>query len=83
MEWRGTAPQTFLAVILLGYLWLIGTHMETAYPETLIESYSMPLTRMGLLGLVLLTAAWSPTAGILAALAFVCLGADVTLFTKF
>jgi hypothetical protein len=75
--------RTALIVSLLVYLWFIGTHMESAYPETLIESYAMPLTRMGLLGLTLITAAWSPTAGILAALAFVCLGADVTLFTKF
>jgi hypothetical protein len=75
-------PEFALSVVLIIYLWCIGTLLESPYPETLVESYATPLTRLGLLGLVLITAAWSPTAGILAALAFVCLGTDVILFTR-
>lgn len=56
--------------------------MEEPYPETLIESYAMPLTRMGLLALVVIAAAWSPTVGVLSALAFACLGMDVLLLTR-
>ena len=79
---RAYMPQIGLSILLLAYLWSIGIHMETAYPETLIEAYAIPLTRIGLIGLILIAGAWSPTVGTLAALAFVCLGADVTLFTK-
>jgi glucosamine--fructose-6-phosphate aminotransferase (isomerizing) len=35
-----------------------------------------------LLGLVILAAVWSPTVGIMAAFAFVCLGADVLFLTR-
>lgn len=77
-----TLSRTVLAAALVAYLWLIGTRMEEPYPETLIESYAMPLTRMGLLALVVIAAAWSPTVGVLSALAFACLGMDVLLLTR-
>lgn len=70
-----------VAVFLGVWLWNVGTHLETPYPEQLIELYALPLTRIFLLILVLAAAAWCPTVGVLAALAYVCLGADVIFFT--
>jgi hypothetical protein len=66
------------------FLWnaLVATRLETPYPETLVEIYALPLTRILLLGLVILAAVWSPTVGIMAAFAFVCLGADVIFLTR-
>ena len=61
---------------------MVSTHLETPYPELLIELYAMPITRIFLLALVLLTATWCPKAGIMIALAYVCLGADVIFFTQ-
>ena len=70
-----------VSVILAVWLWNVGTHLETPYPESLIELYALPLTRIFLLLLVLASAVWCPTVGVLAALAYVCLGADVIFFT--
>lgn len=70
-----------MTVALATWLLLIGTRIETPYPEGLVEAYAMPLTRLSLLLLVLLAAAWCPTVGILAAFSYVTLGADVLFFT--
>ncbi len=70
-----------LAVALAAWLLLVGTHLETPYPEPLVEAYALPITRIALLILVLLAGYWCPTVGILAALSYVTLGADVLFFT--
>ena len=70
-----------VAATLFFWLWFVGFHMETPYPPALIEAYALPLTRILLLLLVLTSAIWCPTVGILAALSYVCLGADVIFFT--
>jgi hypothetical protein len=70
-----------IAIALAAWLLFIGTHIETPYPEPLVEAYALPITRVALLLLVLLAAAWCPTVGILAALSYVTLGADVLFFT--
>jgi hypothetical protein len=70
-----------VAIGLAAWLWNVGFRLENAYPASLIELYALPLTRIFLLILVLLSAAWCPTVGILAALAYVTLGADVIFFT--
>jgi hypothetical protein len=70
-----------IAGFLLLYNWLIATHLETPYPTALVEIYSVPLSRLLLVGLVLLSASWCPTVGILSALAYICLAADVVSFT--
>lgn len=70
-----------IAITLAVWLWTVGFRLENAYPATLIELYALPLTRIFLLVLVLISAAWCPTVGILAALAYVTLGADVIFFT--
>jgi len=72
-----------LAVSIFLGIWLIlvGFHLETPYPAALVEAYAVPLTRIFLLAFVLLSAHWCPTVGILAALSYVCLGADVIFFT--
>jgi len=72
----------FIAIILILWNWTTATHLETPYPDLLIELYALPITRIFLLVLVLLAASWSPTIGVLAALAYVCLGADVIFFTQ-
>lgn len=66
------------------FLWCLfyATHLETEYPPTLVDAYALPLTRVFLLILVILAAAWCPTVGILAALAYICLGADVLFLTR-
>lgn len=73
-----------LTIILCFFLWnvLVSSHIETAYPESLVEIYALPFTRLLLLGLVILSAIWSPTVGLMAAFAFVCLGADVIFLTR-
>ena len=76
--------QMRIGMVFLFFLWnvLIATRLETPYPETLVEAYALPATRLLLLGLVILAAVWSPTVGIMAAFAFVCLGADVLFLTR-
>lgn len=73
-----------IGMVFLFFLWnvLIATRLETPYPETLVEAYALPATRVLMLGLVILAAVWSPTVGIMAAFAFVCLGADVLFLTR-
>ena len=71
-----------IAAFLAIWLFVVGTKLETPYPEDLVEAYALPLTRFALLALVLLSAYWCPTVGILAALTYVCLGADVISFTN-
>ena len=73
-----------IGMVLCFFLWnvLVSTRLETPYPETLVEVYALPLTRILLMGLVILSAIWSPTVGIMAAFAFVCLGADVMFLTQ-
>jgi hypothetical protein len=73
-----------IGMVFLFFLWnvLIATRLETPYPETLVEAYALPASRILLLGLVILAAVWSPTVGIMAAFAFVCLGADVLFLTR-
>jgi hypothetical protein len=70
-----------VAATLIIWLWMVGTRIETPYPEILVDMYALPLTRVMLLVLVLAAASWCPTVGILAAMAYVCLGADVIFFT--
>jgi hypothetical protein len=76
--------QMRIGMVFLFFLWnvLIATRLETPYPETLVEAYALPASRILLLGLVILAAVWSPTVGIMAAFAFVCLGADVLFLTR-
>jgi hypothetical protein len=71
-----------MAFILILWNWLIASHLETPYPPALVELYSIPLTRIFLLGLVLFSAHWCPTVGLLTGFAFVCLGADVIFFSQ-
>lgn len=71
-----------MTVLLASWLLLVGTHLETPYPAPLVEAYALPITRLALLSLVLLAAFWCPTVGILAAFAYVALGADVLFFTQ-
>lgn len=73
-----------IGIILGLFLWnvLVSTRLETPYPESLVEVYALPFTRILLLTLVILSAVWCPTVGIMAALAFVCLGADVIFLTR-
>lgn len=83
-EGGGLDNQMRIGMVFLFFLWnvLIATRLETPYPETLVEAYALPASRILLLGLVILAAVWSPTVGIMAAFAFVCLGADVLFLTR-
>jgi hypothetical protein len=74
--------RAILALLLAFYNWQVGTHIETPYPANLVELYSVPLSRLLLLGLVLLSAHWCPSVGIMASLAYICLAVDVTTFTS-
>ena len=71
-----------VGVMLLLWNVLVSTHLETPYPSLLVELFAIPLTRLILLGLVILSAMWCPTVGILAALAYISLGADTVFFTQ-
>jgi hypothetical protein len=83
-EGGGLDNQMRIGMVFLFFLWnvLIATRLETPYPESLVEAYALPASRILLLGLVILAAIWSPTVGIMAAFAFVCLGADVLFLTR-
>ena len=70
------------AILLLVWNVFVSTHLETSYPSLLIELFAIPLTRFFLLGLVILSAMWCPTVGIMAALAYISLGADTVFFTS-
>lgn len=71
------------AVLLLVFWnWTIATSIQTPYPKTLVEAYSLPLTRILLLLFVVFSAMWCPSVGILAAFAYIALGADVLFFTN-
>lgn len=76
------ALRVTLAIMLLIWNVLVSTHIETKYPSSLIEAYATPFTRLFLLGLVLLSATWCPSVGIMAALAYITLGADTIFFTS-
>jgi hypothetical protein len=69
-----------MAVLLFIFNALIATNLETPFPNLLVDAYSIPLTRIALLVLVLLSAYWCPSVGIMAALAYVSLGSDVLFF---
>ena len=69
-----------LVLLLVLWTWQVGTHLETPYPETLVELYATPSSRIALLLFILLTASWNPYVGIFAALAFIFLGADISVF---
>ena len=71
-----------IAILLALYNWQVGTHIETPYPTNLVEMYSVPLSRLLLLGFVLLSAYWCPSVGIMASLAYICLAVDVITFTS-
>ena len=77
-----TIVNATIIVILIFWNWIVASHLETPYPELLIELYAVPITRIVLLALVLLAAVWCPVVGVLTALAYVCLGADVIFFTQ-
>jgi hypothetical protein len=73
-----------LGLLVLLSLWnvLVATRMETPYPETMVELYALPFTRLLLLLVVIGLSMWDAQITILAALAFICLGADVIFLTK-
>lgn len=73
-----------MAATLVLILWNItlATSLETPYPLWLVELYALPLTRLFLLTLVILSAMWCPTVGVLAAFSYITLGADVLTTTK-
>ena len=73
-----------LAALIVLAFWnvLVATRMETPYPEVLVELYALPATRLLLLGLLLALSFWCPTVTVVAALAYICLGADVIFLTK-
>ncbi len=70
-----------VAVLVL-WNWHIGTSLQEPYPKPLVDAYSIPLTRFALLSFVVLAAMWCPSVGILAAFAYVALGADVMFLTS-
>ena len=81
-----SAQDKFLRLAAVAMLvlwnWHIATSLSEPYPKTLIDAYSIPLTRFALLAFVLLTAMWCPSVGIMAAFAYIALGADTMFFTS-
>jgi len=73
-----------LGLVVVLSLWnvLVATRMETPYPETMVELYALPFTRLLMLLVVIGLSMWDAQIAILAALAFICLGADVIFLTK-
>lgn len=71
-----------VAFVLLGWIAVEGLSLEKPYPGGLVELYAFPLTRLLLLLFVLLSAVWCPRVGIMAALAFIMLSADLNFFLR-
>lgn len=71
------AMKFLITASLFAWVWLIGSHMKTPYPSALVDAYALPLTRFIGLAFVLVLVNWCPSAGILAAMAYIFLGADV------
>ena len=71
-----------VAIVISAWLLFTGLSIETPYPQNLVDGYALPLTRIILLTIVILSGAWCPTVGVLLALSYVSLGSDVLLFTK-
>lgn len=73
-----------LGITFILLLWnvFVSTNLETPYPSFLVDMYAIPITRLFLLATVLLTILWCPSAGIMAAFAYICLGSDVLTTTK-
>lgn len=69
-------------LLLLLFNVFISTHLKTPFPESLVEAYGIPITRLFLLILVIVSAIWCPTVGIMAAFAYICLASDVLITTK-
>jgi hypothetical protein len=69
-----------LVLLLVLWTWQVGAHLETPYPETLVELYATPTSRVGLLLFILAAAYWNPYVGIFAGLSFVFLAADMSVF---
>ena len=76
------ALRLFASVFLFLWNWVFATHLTTEYPPALVDIYALPFTRLFLLAFVLAAASWCPTVGILAALAYILLGADTLFLTK-
>jgi hypothetical protein len=74
--------RVLVVTVLVGWLLFTGMLLENPYPQSLVDGYALPITRILLLALVLLSAAWCPTVGVIMALSYVSLGADVLVFTK-
>jgi hypothetical protein len=81
-----SAQDKFLRLLAVAILvlwnWHIGTSLTEPYPKPLVDAYSIPLTRFALLAFVVLSALWCPSVGIMAAFAYVALGADTMFFTN-
>jgi hypothetical protein len=82
MEPSDKVVRLSMTVLLFIFNVLIGTSIETPFPNLLVEAYAIPLTRIALLILVLLSAYWCPSVGIMAAFAYISLGSDVLFFTN-
>jgi hypothetical protein len=71
-----------VAVVLLLWSATEGLPLEKPYPAGLIHLYAFPLTRLLLLLFVGLSAIWCPRVGIMAAVAYILLAADLNFFLR-
>lgn len=73
-----------IAIALALLLWSAteGLTLDKPYPPGLLELYSYPITRLLLLLFVALSAIWCPRVGIMAAVAYIVLAADLNFFLR-
>lgn len=71
-----------VSLVLLAWVAFQGMTLEAPYPHGIVELYAFPLTRLLLLLFVLLSAIWCPRVGIMAAVAYVMLSADLNFFLR-
>lgn len=71
-----------VAIGLLLWTTFEGLPLDKPYPPGLLHMYAFPLTRLLLLLFVALSAIWCPRVGIMAAVAYIVLAADLNFFLR-
>jgi fumarate reductase subunit D len=73
-----------LSAVILLFVWALmeGSVLDRPYPHSLVELYSIPFTRLLLLVILVLSAIWCPTVGILAATSYILLASDLNFFLR-
>jgi hypothetical protein len=74
--------QTFVVIVILGYVLLFGSVFEATYPTRLVELYAYPWWRLLIVMMVVIGSWWSPKVGLTLAIAIFFYLNDMQLLTN-